>query len=936
LSFLIGYDLNGKTEKPKKQKQVKEVIDPILFKSCKSPKNWIVTTTWITGEKLKDYILEFIKTECSKLYTEGFGILFCFKQRSIDTLRLTNSEKWEIKYRDKIADDFLIKKDVTKLIDKHKIDFKKYIKPGDKVIVDGHALRTITNDSSMQAKNFKDYVFNETYFYHPDLCCHIFPVFAIFLNRNTIYRSFEHWYFKYQVRRMYSQDYHPKRISMLNSIRIEDPNEFLLANMDSKKVAWDIETSGFNFQKDKIICITMSFDGKTGYYLDWNKIDIKILSRFFKNKYQIGANLKFDVKFLRHHGVKNLKIDFDTYLAGHVLDENRSNSLKSHAWYYTNHGGYDKDLEDYKKKYKKITYDMIPIDILFKYATMDSIITFQVYEKMLEQLNIIDIKFFENQKNKLSTYYFNIVLPSVNAYCDMEYEGMYIDWNRLETISIDVHNQIEAVRKELAEIFNIKSKVTLFNANAKYPKVEYDIKLSSDTQLGKLLEQHKFPCHGRTKRGDYLVNDDSLTKWIKAGYKEAELIQKLHELRTIHNTFIGYKHEGNGYWQYRFLDDLIHANFGVMVNRSGRNNCKNPNLQNIPKHNKELSKLIRSIFKPPSSDYYLVEADASGFQLRICASLSDDANMKDVFINKGGDLHSMTAVSVVWNNKYSFEEFISRKKEHEFDEARFRAKAVNFSLIFNTAGLSFAEQSIKPDWTIEAIDDYLIKNDLEQKPSFLCSQFFNKGNDKQVYKTDEKEEIARKEFLHFCKYWAVALNIKAKFFETYPKVREWIDDSIDFAKQHGYIVSPFGGIRRLSELLARTEDKETKYDKLLYIKDDGRTNKKLENIACNTIVQNFEVVLMNITIFKLRNYIKENGLKTKIVSNIHDAIIMYVHKDEIELIYKKAKEFFEEDIPENNGIPQELEFNVADYSKGETLGFGKEMNLEDIKKLKTF
>jgi DNA polymerase I-like protein with 3'-5' exonuclease and polymerase domains len=77
--------------------------------------------------------------------------------------------------------------------------------------------------------------------------------------------------------------------------------------------------------------------------------------------------------------------------------------------------------------------------------------------------------------------------------------------------------------------------------------------------------------------------------------------------------------------------------------------CKEPNLQQIPKRDK-ISKRIRRFFCPPSEDYYLGEFDAAGFQLRIGAALSGDDEMFRVFTELGGDMHSMTAVSVLQRN----------------------------------------------------------------------------------------------------------------------------------------------------------------------------------------------------------------------------------------------------------------------------------------------
>jgi len=48
-------------------------------------------------------------------------------------------------------------------------------------------------------------------------------------------------------------------------------------------------------------------------------------------------------------------------IAGHLLNGMRSNSLKTHAFHYTNYGGYDLELEKFKWKYPGLqNYLQIP------------------------------------------------------------------------------------------------------------------------------------------------------------------------------------------------------------------------------------------------------------------------------------------------------------------------------------------------------------------------------------------------------------------------------------------------------------------------------------------------------------------------------------------------------------------------------------------------
>ncbi|MBN2838662.1 MAG: hypothetical protein JXM74_07880 [Fusobacteriaceae bacterium] len=222
--------------------------------------------------------------------------------------------------------------------------------------------------------------------------------------------------------------------------------------------------------------------------------------------------------------------------------------------------------------------------------------------------------------------------------------------------------------------------------------------------------------------------------------------------------------------------------------------------------------------------------------------------------------------------------------------------------MFGSSGISFAESSLVPNWSEDDVQKYLVENKIVDKPKQLYSNEISKSRNLD---------------LKFCKYWAVANDIRKKFFEQYSGLKNWIDESIAFAEKNGYVVSPFGCIRRLPQLLNKGQG--------------SRETKNLQNISLNSPVQNYEASLINSTLVYLNKKIKELNLKSRIAGSVHDSMIVYVHKSEIQTVIKIMKEKFEENIPENNGIPMELEFDSADYyGRNEVWGFGKSIKLEDM------
>ena len=774
---------------------------------------------------------------------------------------------------------------------------------------------------------FYDIVFQNNSFWSSDYKSRVFPIdnawnfFERSGNMNREKDCWEKYFFQYQCKAAYNYEVPRLRVPKLNIIDIKKPNEFLKEYKDKVcKVAWDTETRGldsFNLSTE-IICITISFDGKTGYYLRWKDIDPKLFGDFLDTKESIGQNIKFDSKFVILRGVSKEKIHiyYDSWNGSHCINEMQRSSLKSDAWLYTFYGGYDRELDEYLEKYSeaKKDFSLIPESLLIKYATMDAIINWQIYEAQLKKIKWIDEKFPMDNGWSLEKYYFSTNIPAIKFFLEVELEGMCVDWDLLNEYCIKLENDIKKVKKELYKIFNINEHTISFNSNNDLG-VFLEYKGWQDYGRGKVkpkkdlvqLFRNKFNYEINMNRGIYLTGEGSLELWKKNGHeKEAKLILKYRELNTLMKTFLGNEKEGTGFFQYRKFDNKVHSTFGPMLTDSQRNWSKNPNLQNIPKHGSQ-AKWYRKIFIPPSNDFYIEEKDAAGFQLRIGAIYSQDPELIKVFTELGGDLHSMTAQSVLKRN-VTFEEFIERKKEKEFKDARFKAKGINFQLEFGASAFNFAMSTIEPNWSMSEVKEYIHDNELEEKVLFFRKQM---DKDLPMYKAIKDKKT-------FPYLWTVASDIRKKYFKKYSRLEEWIYEKTVEADNNGFVRSSFGCIRRLPQLLYQGKD------------DDRGKIKNWHNIAVNSPVQNYESVILTWVGYGVMQYIKDHNLKSRICGNVHDAIVLYTHKDEFYEIDREAKIIFEEDRPENKGIPQILEYDVVDYGKtndkGESYvwGFGVE------------
>lgn len=444
------------------------------------------------------------------------------------------------------------------------IDLSRYISPGSRVIAAGRALYAFTGSTDLDVSHFYDYVTNRScsWFYAPKTASYVFPVDdpSNWIGKDTFASYFAARQFL--AARGLDRDAVELDFTEPEVVYVSDPNTFLKRNIRRRcTTAFDLETKGLNpWAKDgRIICLTLSFDGKTGYYLPFEQIDLSLLSRFFRTKTLIGSNLKYDVRWLVTRGVDRdaLWIAGDTQHLGHLLNEMRRNGLKPLAWHYTTLGGYDEELDRYLDRYPKARddYSLIPAEILMRYAALDPVVSYRVYERQLEQLDWIDRAFpmqsepwLSDSTWSLSRLYFDVIVPALNTFTDIELEGMKVNVERLRYASVELEKLMRAKREEIYAALGVS---------------EDEFNFDSAVQLGRLLEAKGWPVFERAKKGHFKTNDDVLHRWSDLGYEVADLILEYRAMSTLMKTFVGREKEGTGFFQYIQPDGKVHPNFGV-------------------------------------------------------------------------------------------------------------------------------------------------------------------------------------------------------------------------------------------------------------------------------------------------------------------------------------------------------------------------------------
>ena len=116
-----------------------------------------------------------------------------------------------------------------------------------------------------------------------------------------------------------------------------------------------------------------------------------------------------------------------------------------------------------------------------------------------------------------------------------------------------------------------------------------------------------------------------------------------------------------------------------------------------------------------------------------------------------------------------------------------------------------------------------------------------------------------------------------QYLTEYAGVRKFMQDSIQKAKETGYSVTMFGRRREIKEL------KSNNY----MVRQFG------ERVAMNTPVQGTAADIMKIAMIKVYNELKSRNLKTKIVLQVHDEMMLETPIEEKEEVKKILKECME-------------------------------------------
>jgi DNA polymerase I-like protein with 3'-5' exonuclease and polymerase domains len=265
------------------------------------------------------------------------------------------------------------------------------------------------------------------------------------------------------------------------------------------------------------------------------------------------------------------------------------------------------------------------------------------------------------------------------------------------------------------------------------------------------------------------------------------------------------------------------------------------NAQQLPRDNPVVKGSIKA---PPG--YKIVSQDLVTAEMYVAAVLSGDKNLQDVFIT-GKDFHSSIAKKV-----FKLDCLVEDlKKLYKIE--RQAAKAISFGILYGSG------------------------------PEKVATTVNKEGGNFSI------EE---------------AVNTIDEYFETFPKLRKWLNNCQSYIKEHAYIYSALGRKRRLKNVSSP---------------DKGIAGHEVRS-GINFLVQSVASDINLLAAIDMNNILKTSAkvLDAQIIMLVHDSIVAVVKEEDVEEFCKLLKMCTQKDrgVSIKNcpiGVDQEI---GDDYSFG--------------------
>jgi len=426
-------------------------------------------------------------------------------------------------------------------------------------------------------------------------------------------------------------------------------------------VVIDTETTSLNARRAELVGLSLCTNLESAYYIPVGHIDdkgekvvgqldknyvIAELSQYLQSEelLKVGHNLKYDYTVLREDGGLELKGPLGDTLIAAYLTESGGRSLKlddlcqERGLRLTPFS----EVVDGDKRENSFAY--VPIDKAVDYSCEDVYGTLVLWQELVEKLESLGV----------ASLFWDVEMKVLTLLAKMEITGICIDPQVLDALSIEFHEKLALLEKEI------------------YEHAGHEFNINSTRQLGTVLFEEQGLPHGRKTKTGFSTDVKVLEK-LAPKHALPNVVLQYRTLAKLLSTYVD---------KLGLLQDpvskRIHTSFNQAVAATGRLSSSDPNLQNIPIRTEEGSR-IRGAFVPEDGQLFL-SADYSQIDLRVLAHYSQDEALIEAF-RSGGDVHARTAA-----------EIFSVSTMLVTPEMRRVAKSINFGIVYGMSSFGLSNQ----------------------------------------------------------------------------------------------------------------------------------------------------------------------------------------------------------------------------------------------------
>lgn len=555
-------------------------------------------------------------------------------------------------------------------------------------------------------------------------------------------------------------------------------HNYVTSALNQGIISIDTETTGLDPLNDTLVGICIyTPNEKTAYiplnhisYITMEKVQDQLPISDVKREFErlkdikecVMFNAPFDIRFLKHGlGVK-IKCTWDCYLGARLMNENEpTNGLKKLHQKYCLDG--KEDAFSFDSLFKGISFDKIPINIGYLYAAHDPKITYELYEFQKSYLTYDSACTFEdrNGMNGVAWVFHNIEMPTVGVVVEMEDNGITFDFDYANQLSTQYNNKLKDTLNKFYDALDSSGttqKIDDYRLGG--AKLDNPINIASSTQIAILL----YDILGVESQDIKNPRGTGVDILSKIDNDICKIILEYREISKLLSTYIDKLPNC-----VNSKDNRIHCKFNQYGADTGRFSSSDPNMQNIPSHNKEIRKMFRA-----QNDYVLMSSDFSQQEPKCLAALcrmQGDSQMYDTFM-QGKDLYSEIA-SKAFNMPY--EECL----EH-FPKGTY-IKQINDKWYYSDE----SDYDKIADGENDVYDDG--KSRRSQAKSILLGVLYGRGVASIAEQLGTTAEVAS--------------EIKESVFRGFPAIKQFEEDSLDMAREIGYVTTVCGRKRRLPDLM---------------------------------------------------------------------------------------------------------------------------------------